>query len=186
MKDEYIRRIDALSPFTVAPDGARYREVDCDNFPVTVSLKTIKKILREIPAAEDVAEVVRCKDCKHWWKQNQLCGYEKCVSGNVCAVEAPPKHFCAYGERKSPSKFEKTKKGGSGMCEYCDGKGSAKGFLFGKPMPFNREGNETDFKDMQVYVHKGENPCLMAFDTVGRGAYVDVNYCPMCGRKLGE
>lgn len=56
--DEYIKRGDALRAFTVAPDGTRYRDYDCDNFPSTVQLRTVKKMLREVPAA-DVAPIKR-------------------------------------------------------------------------------------------------------------------------------
>ena len=70
------------------------------------------------------------------------------------------------------------------MCEYCEQAKSRKGLMLGKIMPFIRAGYETDLRDMQVYIHDGEAPCLMAFDACGCGAYVDINYCPMCGRKL--
>lgn len=48
----------------------------------------------------DAVPVVRCKDCKHWWKTNELCNHPKCCDGMVSIVEAPKTHFCSYGERK--------------------------------------------------------------------------------------
>lgn len=45
-------------------------------------------------------EIVRCKDCKHWWKKNEVCTHPKCCDSFLAVVEAPPEHFCGYGERK--------------------------------------------------------------------------------------
>lgn len=44
--------------------------------------------------------IVRCRVCKHWWKEQALCVHDKCCHGNVAVVDAPPNHFCGYGERK--------------------------------------------------------------------------------------
>ena len=56
---EYIEREQALYRFTFY-QGDRIPEINIDNFPNTVTIKDIKRILREIPAA-DVAPVVRGK-----------------------------------------------------------------------------------------------------------------------------
>lgn len=48
---EYIKREDALSRFTYE-GGDRISEVDVDNFPATVTIKDVKRVLREIPAAD--------------------------------------------------------------------------------------------------------------------------------------
>ena len=48
----------------------------------------------------EYAEVVRCKDCKHWrWSENNLFGedYGTCVE---CLMDTEKEHFCSYGERK--------------------------------------------------------------------------------------
>ena len=58
-------------------------------------------------SAENFVEVVRCKDCKHWWKIAELCTHEKCCEGVVAVVSAPPTHFCGYGERKGNSGAKK-------------------------------------------------------------------------------
>lgn len=55
--------------------------------------------IENAPTVEAV-EVVRCKNCKHWWKENKLCCNDKCCNGNVAVVDAPPNHFCSYGERR--------------------------------------------------------------------------------------
>ena len=57
----------------------------------------------------DFVEVVRCKDCKHWWKINRLCIHPKCCEGLVAITEAQPNHFCSYGERKDVNGKDKVK-----------------------------------------------------------------------------
>lgn len=51
-REDLIRRLDALKPFCIAPDGTRIPEVDCDNFPVEFSVEFIKKHLLSLPSAE--------------------------------------------------------------------------------------------------------------------------------------
>ena len=47
----------------------------------------------------DAVEVVRCKDCKHFYRDDEFnrawCGYDKCVANEV-AVNG----YCYRGERK--------------------------------------------------------------------------------------
>lgn len=51
------------------------------------------RIINEIPAA-DVVPVVRCKDCKHYWKNKNTPGYlDKCVT-------VSDDDYCSSGERK--------------------------------------------------------------------------------------
>lgn len=73
---EYVERNEILKPFILAPDGTRYKEVDCDNFPVTVSLKIIKQMIREVPAA-DVRPMVRGR----WIYKKKLRGGFSRVTG---------------------------------------------------------------------------------------------------------
>lgn len=52
--------------------------------------------INSIPAA-DVAQVVRCKDCKHSWEDiSGLC----CSHGACVDLTVPGDFYCAYGERK--------------------------------------------------------------------------------------
>ena len=61
---------------------------------------SVYNLIQKQPAA-DVVEVVRCKDCIYWWRENELCIHSKCCHDRtVAVVEAPPTHFCSYGERK--------------------------------------------------------------------------------------
>lgn len=44
---------------------------------------------------KDMVYVVRCKDCKHYWKNKNTPGYlDKCVT-------VSDDDFCSYGERKA-------------------------------------------------------------------------------------
>ena len=47
-----------LKKFCVNSEGRRIPEVDCDNHEITVSIKDIKKIIREQPTAYDVDKVI--------------------------------------------------------------------------------------------------------------------------------
>lgn len=71
--NEYIERKEALRRFTFE-HGNYIPEVDVDNFPNTVSIKDIRRIIREIPAA-DVAPVRHGK----WVKTNNgVCYWHEC------------------------------------------------------------------------------------------------------------
>ena len=61
-------------------------------------LEDVQQWLDEQPTV-DAVEVVRCKDCKYWWRANEMCVHPKCVTGMVAVKEAPKDHFCGYGER---------------------------------------------------------------------------------------
>ena len=54
------------------------------------TMTSAKRLLAYMPAA-DVAQVVRCKDCKHEFGGSCIiCGFQK----------RKPEDFCSYGERK--------------------------------------------------------------------------------------
>lgn len=60
-----------------------------------------RRTLLELPSADAVQELVRCKDCK-WWKTNYLWNGQEC---KVCGIEPykpvrKPDDYCSYGERK--------------------------------------------------------------------------------------
>ena len=56
-------------------------------------------LLKAQPAM-DAVPVVRCKDCKHWWKVNELCTHQKHVHGKVCVHECKATDYCSDGERR--------------------------------------------------------------------------------------
>lgn len=72
------------------------------------------------------------------------------------------------------------------MCPYCHSayQYHPEGSIHGKQVAFKPTASRTDFKDWEIWQHEGETPCMMCFDRCGRGAYIDINYCPMCGRNL--
>ena len=71
-------------------------------------------------------------------------------------------------------------------CPYCHSayKYHPEGSIHGKRVAFKPTASRTDFKDWEIWMHEGETPCMMCFDCGGSGAYIDINYCPICGRDL--
>ena len=94
MPDEYIKSTDAVKiaeKYGLANGSALGRNTglaDC-----------IASEISGLPAA-DVAEVVRCRDCKHAWIHP--CGYVYCHRDGRNAYEMTFNidGFCSYGERK--------------------------------------------------------------------------------------
>ena len=97
---DYIKREDALK----AVNG-----IHEDDLPRNNKIE-VCDVLTLVPSA-DVAQVVRCKDCKHWDEHSQY-GYdsENGIYGNYCmlwtpeddfyAVETPADGFCFEAERR--------------------------------------------------------------------------------------
>jgi len=81
---------------------------------------------------------------------------------------------------------ETVRRGGQEMCPYCHSayQYHPEGSIHGKQVAFKPTASRTDFKDWEIWQHEGETPCVMCFDRGGSGAYIDINYCPMCGRDL--
>lgn len=55
---DLISRKELLKCFCINKNGQRIPEVDCDNIEVTVSIKDVKRIIREQPTAFDTEKVV--------------------------------------------------------------------------------------------------------------------------------
>jgi hypothetical protein len=51
----------------------------------------------------DAVEVVRCKDCKYWWKESETCTHPLCCESWMCVMQAPIHHYCSYGEKRGDS-----------------------------------------------------------------------------------
>lgn len=108
MPDEYIRRAEALeiTTRTCGDYAAAFAEI------------------RKLPAA-DVAEVVRCKDCRYYRNHpNGLCYLhteskenERGYSGEAVCVE--PDDFCSYGERREGGNDNETTQIIDGCCTAC-------------------------------------------------------------------
>lgn len=97
MPDDYISREAALKEFEA--NNARN-----PNW----TPQRVKTLLLRQPAA-DVAEVVRCKNCK-WFADNNDGEWYGCQMFQVVQItpeDAPkPDDFCSYGERKEDSPCE--------------------------------------------------------------------------------
>lgn len=55
---DLISRSELLKRFLVNKDGNRIPERDCDNLEVTISVKDVKKIIKEQPTTYDIDKVV--------------------------------------------------------------------------------------------------------------------------------
>lgn len=62
----------------------------------------IKFDIEDAPTV-DAVEVVRCKDCKWWWKEWETCTHNNLVDGYTCATTFKADSFCSYGEMKKNS-----------------------------------------------------------------------------------
>lgn len=85
---DYIRREDALFALRKAERGG--------SMTALTRLERAYAEIREMPAA-DVAEVVRCKDCKYVIFTEHR-DYIRCTKH--CAFSFRPNDFCSYGERR--------------------------------------------------------------------------------------
>lgn len=106
MAGDYIRREDARR-MVVQLDKYAWKSPVSDERRVTVDVDLVKFGLDRIPAA-DVAEVVRCKDCKYSTLPSEFTQrygklgtltchnrYAPCNRRNVGGDD-----FCSYGERR--------------------------------------------------------------------------------------
>ena len=85
MAGDYIRREDALFALRKAERGG--------SMTALTRLERAYAEIREMPAA-DVAQVVRCKDCKHRTEYGN-CGHPR---QKGVLPSAYPFDFCSYGE----------------------------------------------------------------------------------------
>ena len=58
MNDDLISRKALLKQFIVSDSGRRIPEYDIDNFPITLSIKDVKDIIRKAPTAFDKEKVI--------------------------------------------------------------------------------------------------------------------------------
>lgn len=74
------------------------------------------------------------------------------------------------------------------MCEYCETKGS-KGDIAGKEFKVNKTNvlrEKTNADNLVCFILKGEadKQAGIMIGTFEGYHYININYCPMCGRKL--
>lgn len=91
---EYIKREDAIRWNPASKDKRDYGTFNLDDAYETGYEDKIKQI-EQIPAA-DVVEVVRCRDCKHWYEDAD-CG----MSCDFTDMSQPDDGFCNWGERRT-------------------------------------------------------------------------------------
>lgn len=58
MSDDLISRKALLKQFTFSDSGRRIPEYDIDNFPITLSIKDVKDIIRKTPTVFDKEKVI--------------------------------------------------------------------------------------------------------------------------------
>ena len=58
MSDDLISRKCLMKQFCISEDGRRIPEYDIDNFPITISIKDVKDIIRKTPTAFDKEKVI--------------------------------------------------------------------------------------------------------------------------------
>lgn len=64
MSDDLISRKALMKQFIVSDNGRRIPEYDIDNFPITISVKDVKDIIRKAPIAFDKEKVI--EDLTDW------------------------------------------------------------------------------------------------------------------------
>ena len=65
-----------------------------------LNVKRILEVDDSIPNAAtvcDMQEVVRCKDCKYYYRKDMCGGTGWCTAVDVSSFD---KHFCSYGEKR--------------------------------------------------------------------------------------
>ena len=60
--------------------------------------EAIEAVIRNAPTV-DAVEVVRCKDCKHYWLPQGFCTHDR-HEYQTQAVWQEDDDFCSYGERR--------------------------------------------------------------------------------------
>ena len=74
---ELIDRKELLKCFCITKDGKRIPEVDCDNHEITISIKDIKKIIREQPIVntrKPMANIVEKLEEESYETTDTVCG----------------------------------------------------------------------------------------------------------------
>lgn len=89
---EYIERA------AIIPALEDYYEPINPDFPMTLGLGQISEVLQNIPAA-DVAEVVRCQDCKYRIYKDMGDDIGMIGGCQVWGVALPGDFYCAHGAR---------------------------------------------------------------------------------------
>ena len=72
------------------------------------------------------------------------------------------------------------------MCEFCSYKNNPF-IIYGKEIKINKCAKETDLTEAQVMRNRDDDvPGIVIYKGCIAAGYFDINYCPICGRKLVE
>lgn len=72
------------------------------------------------------------------------------------------------------------------MCEFCSYKNNTF-IIYGKEIKINKCAKETDLTEAQVMRNRDDEvPGIVIYKGHSAAGYFDINYCPICGRKLVE
>ena len=92
--EDAISRREAIKMFTYNYKGERIPNYDCDNFPVQIAMKTVKKMLRELPPVNLQEKIghwiiigdryIKCSECGHITKTESPDIYHFCM---VCGAK---------------------------------------------------------------------------------------------------
>ena len=53
-----------------------------------------------IGAIRSYPKLIRCRNCRYWWKEDELCKHPKTCDGSICCLECGPDFYCGYAERE--------------------------------------------------------------------------------------
>ena len=95
MADEYIRKADLKKSLEeyVELANANYE------YEMAEAYSNVMVDLREMSSA-DVVQVVRCKDCKHYYFADNRIPQEQRYVCEISGEIWKPDSFCSYGERR--------------------------------------------------------------------------------------
>ena len=100
MADEYIKRKNVLECIKESRDGMDWGQSEDGDAFLHYSACLYRTIAsNECFPSADVAEVVRCKDCRHRDPEDHKCDCGKLERAG-CAFPVNDDYFCAYGERR--------------------------------------------------------------------------------------
>lgn len=93
---DYIRKSIALEALRETLDLLFEKTTGLDYVPLVAHFQQAMKVIEVLPSV-DVVEVVRCKDCKHWFRIKKDCILASCDLDGIVRHED---YFCACGARK--------------------------------------------------------------------------------------
>ena len=95
MSDDLISRSALMRKLSINSKGQTIPEVDCDNFPINLTIKEVKDLIRNQPTIDDV-EIIRCKDCEH---RDENCCVDSDTYCEITHGYMDDNDYCIYGKR---------------------------------------------------------------------------------------